>query len=75
MKKIMIIAIVGGISFITGYRIGKKRTENRLEAVLDEMCNALDRSNDLLQERIDYLDEVAKMEDNLDDEEDFCYDE
>lgn len=74
MKRILIIAVIGGISFIAGYFIAKKRTEGRLEPLLDEMGETLDQSIELLEENNKYLDEVfGPVED--DDKEDFCYDE
>ena len=75
MKRIMIIAIIGVISFIAGYFIAKKRTEGRLEPLLDEMGETLDRSMKLLEENNKYLDEVFGPANDDDDKEDFCYDE
>lgn len=79
MKRILIIAVIGGISSIVGYFIAKKRTEGRLDSLFDEMCDALDESTKLLEEHSKYLDEVFGPldddENDDDDEEDFCYDE
>jgi hypothetical protein len=77
MKRILIIAGIGGISFIAGYFIAKKRTEGRLEPLLDEMGETLYQSIELLEENDKYLDEVFGPLDDEDDDdkEDFCYDE
>ena len=75
MKRILIIAVVGAISFVAGYFIAKKQTEGRLEPLLDEMGDAFDRSMELLEENNKYLDEVFGPVNDDDDEEEFCYDE
>ena len=75
MKRIMIIAIIGSISFVAGYFIAKRRTEKRLEHLLDEMGDLLDQSTELLAENNKYMEEVFGPLDDDDDKEDFCYDE
>ena len=77
MKRILIIAVIGGISFIAGYFIAKKRTEKRLDSVLDEMCDALDRGAELLEENKRFMDEIMgpTADEDDDNKEDFCYDE